>query len=110
MLSTIDGFHCKVDVTNPFTSEAYTLSAWAGLRTELSLPIAISTNHVSMRCTLYRVVKGIMKNTLEANAISSRWNHIIRSKISYIERIMNVNAIIIEANYSVIKVTVINSR
>ncbi len=45
----------KVDVTNPFTSQAYTLSAWAGLRTELSLPIAIATNHMSMRCTQYRI-------------------------------------------------------
>ncbi len=26
-------------------SKAYTVSAWAGLRTEFILPIAISTNH-----------------------------------------------------------------
>ncbi len=35
----------KVDATIPFTSQVYTLSAWAGLRDELILPITISTNH-----------------------------------------------------------------
>ncbi len=46
---------CKVDATIPFTSQAYTLSAWAGLHDELILLIATSTNHMSMRCTQYHV-------------------------------------------------------
>ena len=38
----------KVFFIIPFTSQVYTLSAWGGLGAKLILPIAISTNHMSI--------------------------------------------------------------
>ena len=64
---------CKVIFIIPFTSQGYTVSAWAGLRAKLILPMAISTDHVNavytvLRCkhkqALDSIVKRIVKITL----------------------------------------------
>ena len=57
----------KVNVIIPFTNQAYTLSVWAGLCHELILPITISTNHMSMRCTHYHFANINNPLTLKRN-------------------------------------------